>query len=211
MTTMPRKAEETFYDILKVDRKATIAEIVAAYHTAKNAFSRDSVATYSLFNNDETQSILSRLDEAYQTLSNLEKKAQYDATLAVDTDTGLPQMTEMQLKRNAERSPVTEEAPEKPLASSSPLPQYETYTGPVLAEIRERRGMSLDDVCRVTKIPKKFVTAIELEKLKDLPARVYLHGFVKNLAALYKIDSNIVTQSYLVSLDKKLEAVPKSA
>lgn len=208
---MPRKAEETFYDILKVDRKATIAEIVAAYHTAKNAFSRDSVATYSLFNDDETQSILSRLEEAYQTLSNLEKKAQYDQTIALGEGADLPQMSEVQLKQNAERRADVPKLPEKPAASSAPLPEYETYSGPILAEIRERRGLSLDDVCRVTKIPLKFVKAIETEALPDLPARVYLHGFVKNLATLYRIDSGMVTRSYLTALDKKLEAAPKSA
>ena len=72
------KEEETFYEILKVDRKATVAEIVAAYHSAKNAFSKDSVATYSLFNNDEAQTVLNKLEEAYLTLSNFEKRAEYE-------------------------------------------------------------------------------------------------------------------------------------
>lgn len=82
------KQKETYYDILKVPRRASVSEIVAAYHLAKNAFSKDSMATYSLFSADEAQKMLQKLEEAYVTLSNFEKRADYDRRLTQDTVPG---------------------------------------------------------------------------------------------------------------------------
>ena len=221
-----RKPEETFYDVLKVDPKATIAEIVAAYHTAKNAFSRDSVATYSLFSPEETQGILSKLEEAYLTLSNIEKKRDYDEGLSKrrNEESGVPPaMSEPELKSKAmglPTPPATSSSTGTPSSTSSTpdsevvtrisapvdpndtAPVPDVITGSVLKEIRERRGLSHDDVSRVTKIPVKFIQAIEGENPKALPARVYLQGFVKNLAVFYKLDPQVTVKSYLEAIDK---------
>jgi flagellar biosynthesis protein FlhG len=210
--TPERKAEETFYDVLKVDPRATIAEIVAAYHTAKNAFSRESMATYSLFSPDETQAILSKLDEAYQTLSNIEKKRDYDQLLAERTQEGRPMpaaLTELELKQKAQLLPPAEsqekkpgESPAEKAPAAGPLPAYETITGAILKEIREKRALALEDVSRITKIPIKFIQAIESQEPGALPARVYLQGFVKNLAVLYKLDPKTTVTAYLKNIDK---------
>ena len=212
MTTMAdRKLEETYYDILKVDTRATIAEIVSAYHTAKNAFSRDSVATYSLFSAEEAQSILSKLDEAYSTLSNIEKKRDYDEQLRKRSDDSSlpPTMTELELKQKAQLLPEQTGAPLKegskaqPAVASGPLPAYESITGAILKEIRDRRALTLEEAARITKIPIKFISAIESENPSTLPARVYLQGFVKNLATLYRLDPKFAATSYLENIDKK--------
>lgn len=204
------RAEETYYDILKVDAKATIAEIVAAYHTAKNAFSHESMATYSLFSADEAEKILAKLDEAYHTLSNIEKKRDYDEQLKKRREEeGMPpQMTELEIKQKAQLLPnASDGAPKQqtPAALSEPqvpLPSYEAITGAVLREIRDKRALSLEDVSRITKIPTKFITAIETEDPKTLPARVYLQGFVKNLATLYRLDPKFAATSYLGHIDR---------
>lgn len=204
------RREETFYDVLKVDNRATIAEIVAAYHTAKNAFSRESMATYSLFSPDETQAILSKLDEAFQTLSNIEKKRDYDKALTErSSGESVPSpLTELELKQKAQLLPrgeagATSTVPAAPQApANTPLPSYDSITGAVLKEIRERRALTLDDVVRITKIPTKFVKAIEADSMNSLPARVYLQGFVKNMAVLYKLDPKTTVKSYLEHIDK---------
>lgn len=224
------KADETYYDILKVDRKATIAEVVAAYHSLKNAFSRDSVATYSLFSPEEAKTVLDRLEEAYLNLSNIDKKREYDRWLeAQQSNPDLPPMTEltrMQAAQQATReqhvSIFPESAPQpgntvtnvniEPSSSSStstpvdsapiPVVSGDAVSGPVLRNIREKRGLSIDDVSRITKIPAKFIRAIEADDLKQLPARVYLQGFVKNMALLYKMDPKQTLKAYFEYSDK---------
>ena len=232
---MTRKTEETFYDVLKVHPRATISEIVAAYHSAKNAFSKDSVATYSLFSPEETQAILDRLEEAYLTLSNVDKKREYDLQLALRNDdgTGAPVMPEF--------APAEPEAPPLEMAGqsavpapveelipvNSPTPPSATVgeegavrrlttkpvspppieigdgplTGAMLQEAREKRGLSIDDVSRITKIPSKSIRGIENDDLRAIPARVYLQGFVKNLATLYKLNPALAVRAYLAHID----------
>lgn len=229
---MSVKADETYYDILKVDNRATVAEIVAAYHSAKNAFSKDSMATYSLFSPDEVQQVLANLEQAYLTLSNLEKRADYDRLLirqADDLSVDLPpSMSELERKQNAyhlpkqyERNsghaanlsrpsqavasgnPPTSETPEEVVAEVQP-PEIDlaNLNGTLLKSIREKRGMSIDDVARITKIPAKFVRFIEDNNVKKLPARVYVQGFVKNLASLYRLDVEATVKAYLAFIDR---------
>jgi hypothetical protein len=231
--TTPRKAEETFYDILKIDQRATISEIVAAYHSAKNAFSKDSVATYSLFSPEETQSILDRLEEAYLTLSNVDKKREYDRQLKLRNESAevpslMPEMPEMQNQPTsvfpaAPTAPLVD-LPTQPVSpgetgltaataeagtaapSANPVKAPPAYvegpiTGARLREVREKRTLSLDDVARITKIPTKFLRAIEEDELRRMPARVYLQGFVKNLATLYRLDPKVTVKSYLEHVD----------
>jgi curved DNA-binding protein CbpA len=204
---MPRN-KENFYEVLKVDRRATIAEIVAAYHSARAAFARDSVATYSLFSPDDTQRILAKLDEAYHVLSNVERKRDYDERL--DADGGAEPFNEPTTPeprgKAAKSEPETADAP--PSAASAPPPSVETpaggpevVNGAILKSIREQRQLSIEDVSRITKIPSKFVLAIEQEKIETLPARVYLQGFVKNLATLYRLDPRKTVEAYLKSVE----------
>jgi Helix-turn-helix domain len=202
------KPEETFYDILKVARKATVSEVVAAYHIAKNAFSKDSVATYSLFNPEEVQSVLVKLEEAYLTLSNIEKRVEYDRMLdlkAQNLDLP-PSLSELEMKQNAQHlpreTPVYEGKLAGPLGDPNLPSMPDQLSGTILKEIREKRGMTIDDVSRITKIPSKFIRAIESDEPARLPARVYVQGFVKNLASLYRLDPQDAVKAYLAFLDQ---------
>lgn len=195
---MAQSKKETYYDVLKVDRKATMAEIVAAYHTARSAFSRDSVATYSLFSTEDTQQILARLDEAYHVLSNADRKRTYDERLKTDGDDATPAPGEKDLL--SETAVMTASVP--PPAASPEVPVPSSVTGTVLRTIREQRQLSVEDVARITKIPSKFIDAIEREKVGALPARVYLQGFVKNLATLYRLDPKKTVEAYLEGMDR---------
>lgn len=55
--------------------------------------------------------------------------------------------------------------------------------GQKLFEERSRRGLSLDDVSRATKIRAFFLSAIEKSEYHKLPSSAYAHGFVRNYAA----------------------------
>ncbi len=206
---MANTKTENLYDVLKVSSNASITEIVNAYHIAKGAFSKDSVATYSLFSPEETKEVMARLEQAYHQLSSLEKRREYDQYLA-EVESG---------KTDADFVPT-------PLPSSGPALRLVTtengdanaplvfsentaFTGQLLHDIRDRKALSIDDVSRITKIPSKFIRAIESQDPKHLPARVYLQGFVKNLAALYKLDPASVTKSYLECVDQNKNSEAK--
>ena len=44
---------------------------------------------------------------------------------------------------------------------------------------RAQKGMSLDDVARVTKIQPRILEKLEAGKLDGLPAEVFVRGFVR--------------------------------
>ncbi len=195
---------ESFYDLLKIDPRATIGEIVAAYHRAKSTFSKESMATYSLLTDEEMKQMLEKLDWAYQTLSNVEKRAEYDRILRL----------------RSQNFPVPEQNKELQVVDNSTSPQNQSvaatgpntevirdcYDGETLRMIRETRGWSCEDVSRITKIPLKFVQSLEDGAIAKLPARVYIQGFIKNLATLYRLDPNRVAKSYIEALDKKSQS-----
>jgi len=185
------QTEETYYDILKVDHKASVAEIASAYHTARSAFSKDSVATYSLFNPEETKAILARLDQAYATLSNQEKRVEYDKRLklkAAPVSQPLPRI----------EKEFTAPPPPSP---ALPVLTLENLNGSGLRSLREKRGLSIEEVARISKIPSRYIKAIENEQFDAVPARVYVQGFVKNLATLYRLDPPSAARAILASWD----------
>lgn len=68
----------TFYDVLEVSPDATPHEIRDAYARLKTAYSKDSLATYSLIAPDEVENVVRQIEEAFQILSHPEKRREYD-------------------------------------------------------------------------------------------------------------------------------------
>src|SRR3989344_231387 len=55
-------------------------------------------------------------------------------------------------------------------------------TGQKLRDERIRRGLSIDDVAKATKIRSSFLLAIEKGDYSKLPSSAYVQGFVRNYA-----------------------------
>ena len=72
------KENKHYYDVLEVPVDATLQEIHNAYIRAKNAYSGDSVALYSLMSQDDCAAILDQIEEAYSVIGVAEKRREYD-------------------------------------------------------------------------------------------------------------------------------------
>ncbi|MBI3992367.1 MAG: helix-turn-helix domain-containing protein [Candidatus Lambdaproteobacteria bacterium] len=72
---------QNLYEILGVSRYATHDEIRNAYELARHTYKDNSLATYSLFSDEENTEILRLITEAYQTLFNPEQRRRYDDDL----------------------------------------------------------------------------------------------------------------------------------
>jgi len=66
----------------------------------------------------------------------------------------------------------------------SPSPLGET-----LRRERTTKGITLEDAERVTRIPRKYLEALELENFGILPAPVYARGFLRSYAAYLGLDA----------------------
>ncbi len=106
-------------------------------------------------------------------------------------------------------------SPEAPLEhkpvrkTESDLPADSPVTGDALRRVREARGLSLKDVEGRTKIGHWHLENIERERYADLPAQVYLRGFLMSFARELKLDPVRVAKSYLEQMRAKSQAKPE--
>jgi hypothetical protein len=61
---------------------------------------------------------------------------------------------------------------------------------------RAHRGMSLDDVAKVTKIQPRILERLEAGKLDGLPAEVFVRGFVRSFARCVGLDEGEALRRY---------------
>lgn len=60
--------------------------------------------------------------------------------------------------------------------------------GEYLASCRERSTFSLPEVSLLTRIQPKYLSALEEGRLRDLPSEVYVKGFLRSLARVYRVE-----------------------
>ena len=61
--------------------------------------------------------------------------------------------------------------------------------GQQLRAAREARGLGIDDVAQGTRIRAAYIRALEEERYPDLPAPVYVRGFLRNYATYLGLDA----------------------
>jgi curved DNA-binding protein CbpA len=182
-------SEQDHYETLEVGPDAAPDEIERAYRLARATYADDSLAGYSIFGQGDVAAIRERIETAYRVLSDSEARRAYDGFLTNET-------------REAAPAPL-----ETPLESSEaqiPLDAFEDleddtadFDGPRLRRARLRRGIELDDVARITKINPTYLAFLEEGRFGELPARVYVRGFVAAYASCIGLDPTRVAGSYM--------------
>lgn len=70
--------KKNYYEVLEISPSASLQEIHNAYQRAKNAYSGESVALYSLMTADDCDAIVQQIEEAYSILGIPDKRREYD-------------------------------------------------------------------------------------------------------------------------------------
>lgn len=88
----------------------------------------------------------------------------------------------------------------------SPSPLGET-----LRRARTAQGIRIEDAERVTRIPRKYLEALELENFGILPAPVYARGFLRSYAGFLGLEANDLLPFFPVGHvdEPTLEALPE--
>jgi transcriptional regulator with XRE-family HTH domain len=68
--------------------------------------------------------------------------------------------------------------------------------GERLREIREKAGVSIDEIAKVTKINKKYLKLIEADDYERLPSDVYVKGFLRGYSNFLGLESKDVLKIY---------------
>ena len=126
------------------------------------------------------------------------------------TPAGEQKLLEMDGKQPPEEEPPAPRVEQVPPPEPSPPPmpvitESTEYTGALLKQVREARQISLEKIADVTKIALYYLRYLETESLEDLPAEVYIRGYLRQIARLLGLDPAEVSSGYLERLAKLKE------
>ena len=218
------------YEMLEIPRAATPGEIDRAYRMAQQTYADGSLALYSVFEKRDASEIRTRLDEAYRVLADPELRASYDlehrplfatgsAPAAASATAARPLNGTRPASSIAESSPRMNAAVEAATAEAfdDVVERYDQredetsgeFDGPRLRRTRLFRGYEIDQIADVTKVAGAHLRNIEDENFADLPADVYVRGFVTAYAKTIGLDPQAVVPSYMARLqDSRQKSQP---
>ncbi len=185
--------DEDLYALLELDPGATDDEIRRAFKMLTGRFDPGGPVMYGLFSAREGHRLAKALRDAYDTLMDPEKRRSYDRSVYPE---GHPS-----LRRADERVAA---APPRPLPSlpTDPLavlqlPPETPLTGMVLMRVRQVCNLTLEDIADRTKISMFTLRCIEGDAYSDLPAAVYLRGFVRQVAEQLRLEGDRAVTDYM--------------
>jgi cytoskeleton protein RodZ len=68
--------------------------------------------------------------------------------------------------------------------------------GPVLQEARRAKGVTLEQAAAATRIRVRSLAALEADRVAELPAPVYVRGYLRTYAAYLEIDAEPLVEAY---------------
>lgn len=68
--------------------------------------------------------------------------------------------------------------------------------GGLLSAARQARGVTLEQAANATRIRQRILAALEGDRVAELPAPVYVRGYLRTLASYYEVDSDQLVEAY---------------
>jgi DnaJ-class molecular chaperone len=207
---MKKFEDLSYYEILEIPVGASSYEIREAYKEALSIYNEDSLTTYSLFTDDERDEIREKVEEAFLTLIDEIKRADYDRML-VDSGSldqqilhGKQQETPAQLfahnkvsYSNAVSNMVRKKIEEGDVEDIvKKILSEKRISGRDLKRLRESVGIKQEEVFEITRISVSVLEAIENDHVEHLPPPIYLKNFLKQYAEIFQLDSEKVVEGY---------------
>jgi len=184
------------YTVLGIGRSSNDEEIRRAFKRQREVYATGGLATTSLLDDLELSGAQARVDEAHDTLLDPVRRRAYDLSMFPEADApaqsgsiARPALAAEQLMLQGELAreigPDTE------------------FTGPLLRKVRESQGIELTEISSRTKISRSHLVALEEEAYDNLPAIVYVRGFVTEVAKYLRLDPAHVQRTYLRRMREK--------
>ncbi|MFN7728859.1 MAG: helix-turn-helix domain-containing protein [Bdellovibrio sp.] len=201
----------SYYDILELSPHCAQNEITTAYDRLRSTYSGENPAIYSIFSENEAREYLHLVEEAYSVLGNKTLRALYDEKVGQ----GLKSKDSISFDvLQAESKTVFNEVPKKistikikHLVDPKIEDEIKTRTdwdGEFLRKVRDYKGVSLEKMSEVTKISGFYITAIETMEHQNLPAVVFVRGYVGQIAKTLGLNEKAVCDSYMKTFRQKL-------
>ncbi len=216
--------DSSYYDVLELNPDASGRDVHSAYLRAKETYSPDSPALYTMFTPEEARQLLKMIDEAFTVLSNQSKRQEYDLLLARK---GHPAFQSLLIAKptvvRVQESPSPAILKKNRPMHSGELPQgfartrfgiyevnadfdteikvIEECDGPFMQKIRQYKKVTLEQIAEATRISKSSLNAMESNAYDALPAPVFVRGFVLQVARTLGVPDRIA-DAYMKHLRK---------
>jgi curved DNA-binding protein CbpA len=214
---------QSYYELLEVGPQASPAEVYAAYQRARNTYSPNSPALYSMFTPEEAQELMALIDEAFQTLSQQGRRREYDIKIGlIEAPTKPEPKPALSLKQEAALKrpddpwigPVKvhlrnkEELPqgfartrfsvyEVKAETEKDIANFNECDGQFLQRIRLYKGVTLDQLSEEIRVIKSTLVALEANDVDALPVAVFVRGFVVQIARVLGLDERKISDAYM--------------
>jgi flagellar biosynthesis protein FlhG len=187
--------EQTYYEILETEPGVSDEEVRRAYRALKEIYGAASPVVAGLYDEQELADLHARANAAHDTLFAPERRRLYDLALP---EADLARAVRAAAANSARRPGVPGPAADDRHDSPEPVIELgDDVSGALLRKIREARGIELGDIAHRTKISERHLRAIEEERFGDMPAAVYVRGYVMEYARSLRIDAPRAAESYL--------------
>jgi flagellar biosynthesis protein FlhG len=184
------------YAVLGIGRSSNDEEIRRAFKRQREVYATGGLATTSLLDETELGSAQSRVDEAHDTLLDPVRRRAYELSMFPEPDAPAQSSTIARPALAAEQLMLQGELARE-------IGPDTEFTGSLLRKVRESQGIELVEISSRTKISRSHLIALEEEVYDDLPAIVYVRGFVTEVAKYLRLDPAQVQRTYLRRMREK--------
>jgi flagellar biosynthesis protein FlhG len=199
--------EQTYYEILETEPGVSDEEIRRAYRTVKDNYASGSMVIAGLYDEHEMAALHARINAAHDTLFAPDRRRLYDLALP-EADLARAVRAAAQVPRPPAGGGGGAAPEDRPEAPDPVIDASTEITGALLRKVREIRGLELGDIAQRTKISERYLRALEEEQFGEMPAAVYVRGYVTEYARALRLDPQRAAESYLARYRAKL---PKAA
>lgn len=220
-------AKLNYYEVMDLDpRTATEAMIRERYQELKAFYASKEVRDQGVFTDNELLGLQEILEEAFAVLGNSTLKVIYDEKMGFNVT-----VSEAEQSSHSETVvQVSEEAPVAVVLGSNKMersakaqkmswkldyakdPERETYfanlidwSGHTLREVREYKGVSVQQLSQFTKINSFYISAVEDMLPANLPASVFVRGYIVQIARALGLPEEKVVTSYMANFQRSSE------
>ncbi len=214
MLRMITTNRHNYYEILEVGSSAAQHEVTTAYERAKLTYSGDNPAIYTIFSENEARELLVLIEEAFSVIGNKTLRSIYDQRLlgarSPSKDITKDLTYEAILGASKAQFPEAKSPTAKPTFTSNDafereIKEAKEWDGELLKKVREYKNISLERMCERTKINLWYVKALETMDPENLPAVVFVRGYIIQLCRELDLNEKTVTDSYMAKYKAKLK------
>jgi DnaJ-class molecular chaperone len=197
-----------YYEILELSSNAAQHEVTTAYERARSTYSGDNPAIYTIFSENEARELLTLIEEAYAVLGNKTLRSIYDQRLL----SGKGQLSDLTYDSILNASKALFPEPKKDGTKpqfrvdenfEKQIKETKEWDGELLKKVREYRNITIDRMSEKTKINPWYLNAIEAMDSSNLPALVFVRGYVIQICRELELDEKTVADSYMKTYKNK--------